>query len=140
MPNHVQNGGFEQSTVNSTDPGPFWTGAAVIVQAGNTQLLGLKNIRMSPGGSISQQLLPLEVGRVYTFKAAVGDAGQGSGGTLQVAITGNPTRSFDTDNLTRFPYIYYNFDFTATNATSILTIINNASANIQLDVISVKPA
>ncbi|MBG9536722.1 hypothetical protein [Bacillus thuringiensis] len=139
MTNYVQNGGFEQSLINSTDPAPFWTGAAVTVRSGG-QLLGIKYIEMGPGGFISQVLLPLVVGRVYTFKAAVGRLGIGSGGTLNVDITGNPTRSFDADNMTRNPYIYYNFDFTATNTNTILTITNNTTFFCVLDEISVKPA
>ncbi|PHC04192.1 hypothetical protein COE97_30560 [Bacillus toyonensis] len=140
MTNYVQNGGFEQSIVNSTDPAPFWTGAAVRVQSG-AQLLGIKYINMDPGAFISQVLLPLEVGRVYTFKAAIAELGPNLGGTINVDITGNPTRSFDADNMTRNPYIYYNFDFTATNANTILTITNNTIRfGVRLDEISVKPA
>ncbi|PHC10047.1 hypothetical protein COE97_24415 [Bacillus toyonensis] len=140
MTNYVQNGGFEQSLINSTNPAPFWTGAAVTVRS-SSQLLGIKYIGMDPGGFISQVLLPLEVGRVYTFKAAVANLGPGTGGTLNVDITGNPTRNFDADNMTRFPYIYYNFDFTATNTNTILTITNNTTRfNVRLDEISVKPA
>ncbi|KWU57732.1 hypothetical protein AWW70_21395 [Bacillus mycoides] len=141
MVNRVQNGGFEQSTSGSADPAPFWTGTDVVVESGN-QLLGIKNIRMADSGSfISQQLLPLVVGQVYTFKVAVATAGQGSGGTLDVNITGNPTRSFDADNLTNNPYIYYNFDFTAININTILTITNNTlNSSIRLDAISVRLA
>ncbi|WP_231348548.1 hypothetical protein, partial [Bacillus mycoides] len=126
--------------VNSTNPAPFWTGTAVTVQSGE-QLLGIKFIDIDPGGFISQVLLPLVVGRVYTFKAAVAQLGPGTGGTLSVDITGNPTRSFDADNMTRNPYIYYNFDFTAINTNTILTITNITSQfNVRLDEISVKPA
>ncbi|WP_231348553.1 hypothetical protein, partial [Bacillus mycoides] len=96
---------------------------------------------IDPGGFISQVLLPLVVDRVYTFKVAVGELGIFSGGTLNVDITGNPTRSFDADNMSRFPYIYYNFDFTATNTNTILTITNNTTRfGVRLDEISVKPA
>lgn len=141
MVNRVQNGGFEQSTTNSTDPGPFWTGAGVNVESGN-QLLGIKNIDLqNPGSFISQQLLPLVVGQFYTFKFAVANGNSFNGGTIDVDITGNPTRSFDSDNITNGPYIYYNFDFTAINTNTILTITNNsANFNMRLDEISVKPA
>ncbi|MES9753049.1 hypothetical protein ABWK33_20160 [Bacillus wiedmannii] len=142
MVNRVQNGGFEQSTTNSTDPGPFWTGEDVSVESGN-QLLGVRNIDLlQPSSFISQQLLPLVVGQFYTFKFAVANGNSSNGGgTLDVDITGNPTRSFDTDNITNNPFIYYNFDFTAINTNTILTITNNSSNfNIRLDEISVNLA
>ncbi|WP_426940534.1 hypothetical protein ACQCPO_13260 [Bacillus mycoides] len=140
MVNRVQNGGFEQSTNNSTDPAPFWTGTGVSIQSGS-ELLGIKNLIMQdPGAFISQQLLPLVVGQIYTFKFAVANSNSGNGGTIDVDITGNPTRSFDADNLTNNPYIYYNFDFTAMNTITILTITNTDNFSIRLDEISIKPA
>ncbi|WP_231348552.1 hypothetical protein, partial [Bacillus mycoides] len=74
MANYIQNGGFEQSTAASTDPSPFWTGLNVEVEGNGNQLLGLNNIRIDSGGFISQ-VLSLEVGREYTFKAAIRNAG-----------------------------------------------------------------
>ncbi|MDG4850363.1 hypothetical protein [Peribacillus frigoritolerans] len=138
MPNHVQNGGFEQSTAASTNPSPFWTGINVLVEGNGNQLLGTKNIRIDIGGSLSQALLPLEIGREYTFKAA-SRIQNFANGTLDVFITGSPSISFRTTNMTREPYAFYEFDFTATNGTPTLTIINASDDLIRLDVVSVKP-
>ncbi|WP_231348551.1 hypothetical protein, partial [Bacillus mycoides] len=79
-----------------------------------------------------------EVGREYTFKAASRIPG-GNNGTLEIFITGNPIRSFFTNTMTREPYAFYEFDFTATNVTSTLTIGNSSVNQIRLDVISVVP-
>ncbi|PHC10046.1 hypothetical protein COE97_24410 [Bacillus toyonensis] len=137
MANYIQNGGFEQSTAASTNPAPFWTGFNIQVEGNGNQLLGLNNIRIDPGGLLSQ-VLSLEVGREYTFKAAIRNAGN-SGGTLELFITGNPVRSFVTNTMTREPYAFYEFDFTATNVTTTLAIGNSGSGSIRLDVISVVP-
>ncbi|KWU57731.1 hypothetical protein AWW70_21390 [Bacillus mycoides] len=137
MANYIQNGGFEQSTATSTDPSPFWTGGNVQVEGNGNQLLGINNIRIDVGGFISQALF-LEVGREYTFKAAVRNAGN-SGGTLEIFITGNQIRSFNTGIMTREPYAFYEFDFTAINAASTLVIGHTSGSSIRLDVISVVP-
>ncbi|MEB9553378.1 hypothetical protein P4J60_05880 [Bacillus cereus] len=137
MANYIQNGGFEQSTATSTDPGPFWTGFNVQVEGNGNQLLGLNNIRIDAGGLISQ-VLSLVVGIQYTFKAAIRNAGN-SNGTLEIFTTGNPVISFRNNNMTREPYSFYEFDFTATNVTTTLAIGNSSVNPIRLDVISVVP-
>ncbi|MBG9536721.1 hypothetical protein [Bacillus thuringiensis] len=135
MANYIQNGGFEQSTATSTDPGPFWTGFNVQVEGNGNQLLGLNNIRIDPGGLISQ-VLSLVVGKQYTFKAAIRNAGNSSG-TVEIFTTGNPVVSFRNNTMTREPYAFYEFDFTATSGVTTLAIGNSASGSIRLDVISV---
>ncbi|MES9753048.1 hypothetical protein ABWK33_20155 [Bacillus wiedmannii] len=137
MVNYIQNGGFEQSTATSTDPSPFWTGVNVQVEGDGNQLLGVNNIRINVGGLIFQTL-SLEVGREYTFKAAIRNAGN-SGGSLDVFITGNPVKSFNANYMTREPYAFYEFNFTATNAVSSLVIGHSSGNPIRLDVISVVP-
>ncbi|MEB9553376.1 hypothetical protein [Bacillus cereus] len=140
MLNRVQNGGFEQSTPGSTDPSPFWSGTSVLVEFLLNKLLGLNNIRIDPGGFISQELLPLDSGQLYNCEFAYTHAVFGSTtGTLDVDITGNSTRSFNTDRMTNEPYAFYNFNFIATSGPSILTITNNSTQVVRLDVISVKP-
>ncbi|MDG4850365.1 hypothetical protein [Peribacillus frigoritolerans] len=139
MPNRVQNGGFEQSTPGSTNPAPFWTGTNVLVELGAFRLLGLNNILINPGGNISQVLLPLDFGQLYNCEFAFTHGiNSTSTGALDVAITGNSTRSFNTANMTNRPYAIYNFDFTAASGPSTLTITNNSTLVVRLDKISVK--
>ncbi|MED0888969.1 hypothetical protein ACFVV6_11800 [Bacillus mycoides] len=140
MVNRVQNGGFEQSTPLSTDPAPFWTGTNVLVEPIIGRLLGLNNILINPSGFISQELLPLDSGQLYNCEFAYSHgAVVTSTGTLDVEITGNSIRSFNTDRMTNRPYAFYNFNFEAVSGTSILTITNNSNQIVNLDVISVKP-
>lgn len=140
MVNRVQNGGFEQSTPGSTDPSPFWSGTSVLVEFLVNRLLGINNIRIDPGGSISQELLPLDSGQLYNCEFAYAHTvSVPSTGTLDVDITGNSTRSFNTDRMTNEPYAFYNFNFIAASEPSILTITNNSNVAVRLDVISVKP-
>ncbi|MES9753050.1 hypothetical protein ABWK33_20165, partial [Bacillus wiedmannii] len=132
-------GGFEQSTPISTDPAPFWTGTNVIVLPAIGRLLGLNNILINPGGSISQELLPLEPEQLYNCEFAYSHGAVAfSTGTLDVDITGNSTRSFNTDRMTNRPYAFYNFNFVSASGPSTLTITNNSTQIVYLDVISVK--
>ncbi|KWU57733.1 hypothetical protein AWW70_21400 [Bacillus mycoides] len=140
MVNRVQNGGFEQSTPGSADPAPFWTGTDVVVEPLIGRLLGLNNIFINPGGFISQELLPLESGQLYNCEFAYSHGNlDNSTGTLDVDITGNSTRSFNTNNMTNRPYAFYNFNFVAESGPSTLIITNNSTQQVNLDVISVKP-
>ncbi|MDR6999842.1 hypothetical protein [Neobacillus niacini] len=134
--NRVRNGGFEQSTVPSVTP--FWSGSAgVVTVTGGTQLLGDNNALLPAGGSISQPLLPLQVGEIYTFQAAFSTSVLS--GTIDVAITGQPLRQFQAANIVGpSNYAFYEFDFTATDADSVLTITNsNADVVLKIDGVSI---
>ncbi|QGQ44716.1 hypothetical protein [Metabacillus sediminilitoris] len=137
--NRVRNGGFEQSSPPTV--GPFWTATGTAVTATGDQLLGANYAILAvDGDAISQPLLPLQVGENYTFQAAFSTAA--STGTIDVDITGQPTRSFQAVNIIVGDYAFYNFDFTATDANSTLTITNNTgvATPVQIDVVSVKLA
>ncbi|PHC04034.1 hypothetical protein COE97_30650, partial [Bacillus toyonensis] len=83
-------------------------GTSVLVEFLLNRLLGLNNIRIDPGGSISQELLPLDSGQVYNCEFAYNHGFRVfTGGTLDVDITGNSTRSFNTDHMTNEPYAFY---------------------------------
>ncbi|MDG4850163.1 hypothetical protein [Peribacillus frigoritolerans] len=135
-PNLVRNGGFEQCTPPGV--GPFWSpiGGAVC-QTGGSQLLGDNNALLNPGDSISQPLLPLQVGERYQFQAAL--SADKAFGTIDVGVTGITTRNFQGVTLAN-QYVYISFDFTATVASPTLTITNNADESVTIDVVSVKLA
>ncbi|MED4206762.1 hypothetical protein [Neobacillus mesonae] len=136
--NRVRNGGFEQST---TTVAPFWTGTGTLeTSISNDQLLGNNNADVDPGEFISQELLPLEVGEVYEFKAAIHfDVGAPTTGTYDINISGNTFRSFNGVNMASATngYVYFIFDFTAKTANSTLTITNNTDAQSDIDVVSI---
>ncbi|QGQ46189.1 hypothetical protein [Metabacillus sediminilitoris] len=136
-PNHVRNGGFEQST--PTALAPFWSGTGS-TETGGTQLLGDNNALLNPGENISQELLPLQVGEIYQFQAAFETGGGGTTGTVDIGITGITTRHFRAARMVDAEYAYYSFDFKATVASPTLTIANNSSADVKIDVVSVKLA
>ena len=93
------NGGFEQGTVNA--PPSFWSGTG-LTETDGTQLLGSNNAVLTSGQTLSQTIPSLVAGENYTFQAglSVSDP-EGVGGTIDVAITGNPTRSFQINNVVR---------------------------------------
>ncbi|WHY56214.1 hypothetical protein [Peribacillus simplex] len=135
-PNLVQNGGFEQSSPPALPP--FWSGSGE-TQAGGTQLLGANNALLAPGETITQTLLPLQVGEQYQFQAAF--AAAGTVGTIDVDITGTSTRTFQALNLLdSSQYAFYNFDFFAAGTTASLIITNNSNADLRVDIVSVKLA
>ncbi|QGQ44718.1 hypothetical protein [Metabacillus sediminilitoris] len=137
--NRVRNGGFEQSTPPGV--GPFWSPIGTAITETTDELLGANNANLQASGdSISQPLLPLQVGENYTFQAAFSTPA--TDGTIDVDITGQPTRSFQAANVISGQYAFYNFDFTATTANSTLTITNSTvtSAAVKIDVVSVKLA
>ncbi|PGB03772.1 hypothetical protein, partial [Bacillus toyonensis] len=130
--NSVQNGGFEQSIPSAL--APFWSGTGS-TETGGTQLLGLNNARLNVGETISQTLLPLQVGQIYQFQAAFKTGA--ITGTIDIGITGTTTQHFQGLNINS-AYSYYSFDFTATVASPTLTIANNTSADVVIDIVSVK--
>ncbi|WHY56212.1 hypothetical protein [Peribacillus simplex] len=136
-PNHVQNGGFEQSSPPALPP--FWSGSGE-TQSGGTQLLGDNNARLlTPGETITQTLLPLQAGEQYQFQAAFSTSA--GAGTIDVDITGISTRAFQADNVSvGVIYTFYNFDFIAAGTTASLIITNNSNADLRVDVVSVKLA
>ncbi|QGQ44717.1 hypothetical protein [Metabacillus sediminilitoris] len=136
--NRVRNGGFEQSSPPTV--GPFWTATGTAVTATGDQLLGDNYAILAVAGdAISQPLLPLQVGENYTFQAAFSTAS--GAGTIDVEITGQPTRSFQALNVISGDYAFYNFDFTATTSSPTLTIRSTGlSTPLQIDVVSVKLA
>ncbi|WHY56211.1 hypothetical protein [Peribacillus simplex] len=133
-PNHVSNGGFEQSIPSALPP--FWSGTGS-TETGGTQLLGDTNARLNVGENISQALLPLQVGQIYQFQVALDTAA--ITGTIDIAITGITTRNFQ-GNINNGNYSYYSFDFIATVPSATLTITNNTNADVKIDVVSVKLA
>lgn len=58
-------------------------------------------------------------------------------GTIDIAITGSPLRQFQGLNIVASAYAEYSFDFIATAATSSLTITNNTTASVEIDIVSV---
>ncbi|MDG4850162.1 hypothetical protein [Peribacillus frigoritolerans] len=134
-PNLVQNGDFEQSFQPALSP--FWSGTGS-TETGGSQLLGDNNARLNVGETISQALLPLEVGQIYQFQAAF--EAVATTGTIDIGITGTTTRKFQGLNINTSAYSYYNFDFTATVASPTLIIANNTDADVVIDVVSVKLA
>lgn len=139
--NRVQNAGFEQSTVPSV--APFWTAGgpagAATTQTGGTQLLGDNNALLTAGGSISQTLLPLQVGQVYNFKIDLSVlVAVAAGDTIDIAITGSPLRQIQAGNVVSLVYADYSFDFVATVPTPTLTITNStAIGSVQIDAVAV---
>ncbi|PGZ96168.1 hypothetical protein COE51_18140 [Bacillus pseudomycoides] len=138
-PNLVTNGGFEQPLAAPQTPPPFWSGSGS-TETGGTQLLGNNNAVLDLGENISQTISPLVVGETYTFQAAL-STGAGAG-TIDIDITGNSTRKFQSAKITG-AYAMYNFDFVATSTSTTLTITNNsttAATTLKVDVVSVKLA
>ncbi|WHY56213.1 hypothetical protein [Peribacillus simplex] len=137
-PNLVQNGGFEQSDENAADElAPFWIGTGSI-NTGGQQLLGNNNGDIGDGEFIAQALLPLQVGEVYEFKAAIVFDSTPTTGTIDVDITGTSTRRFQAVNISNTDYIFYSFTFVANEANAALAIANNSDGSINIDVVSVK--
>ncbi|MDG4850362.1 hypothetical protein [Peribacillus frigoritolerans] len=137
--NRVQNGGFEQSTGTVA---PFWTEAGVtgVLIDNGTQLLGnTHGVLFDFGSNISQEMLPLQVGEIYEFSMGVSNSGAiATTGTIDIAITGNPVRSFQAANLLDTnDYIQYSLTFQAIEANSTLTITNNTNKSLSIDVVSV---
>ncbi|MFV5318687.1 hypothetical protein [Priestia megaterium] len=140
MPNtdRVRNGGFEQSQPSNPSPlGPFWTGTGD-TQFGQ-QLLGSINGDIDQTEFIAQLLLPLEVGEVYEFSAAIAfDNGAPSGGTIDVEIDGVSTKKFNAVYMqTNGGYAFYSFQFKASVGTATLKITNNTDAEINIDLVSI---
>ena len=109
------------------------------------QLLGNNNAVLVSGQFISQTIPSLLAGENYTFQAGLSVFNPGSfGGTIDVAITGDPTRSFPINNLVPDSnYAMYNFDFIGSSTPVTVTITCSAvdeTAQIRLDVVSVKLA
>ncbi|QGQ44776.1 hypothetical protein [Metabacillus sediminilitoris] len=139
--NRVRNGGFEQSNPNATDSlAPFWIGTGT-TEGDDDQLLGNINGDIDAGEFIAQALLPLQVGETYEFKAAITFSDDATSGTIDVSITGSPTRSFQAVNIiSTDEYAFYSFTFVATEANAALAIANNSNGDIDIDVVSIKLA
>ncbi|MEW4267121.1 hypothetical protein Q0N30_25850 [Priestia megaterium] len=138
MPNtdRVRNGGFEQST--SSTLGPFWTGTGDNEIGLGQQLLGSNNGDLDQAEFMAQQLLPLEVGEVYEFSAAINfDSGVPSTGTIDVEITGVSPKKFNAPLMQTSGYAFYSFQFKASVANATLTITNNSDQEIDIDLISI---
>ncbi|MDG4850161.1 hypothetical protein [Peribacillus frigoritolerans] len=132
--NSVRNAGFEMSSVPNLPP--FWQGSGQTENDG-FQLLGDNAVVLDPGENMFQVLKPLQVGQVYQFNASFSTGSLS--GTVDVIIDGNSTWRFQAGRITS-PYTFYSFDFKPTIETPTLTIANNTSGDVRIDVVSVKLA